>query len=159
MVEKGSGNMERGFVYLREQPQWKERAARWFHEKWGISEEAYLESMQTCIGNREAVPQWYLITEGERIIAGCGVIDNDFHERTDLTPNICAVYVEEDFRCRGLAGWLLQTVCTDMAARGIRDVYLLTGHTFFYERYGWDFLCMVQENSGDFARIYHRKCN
>ena len=151
--------MDRTIISLRKQPRWKERAARWFHEKWGIPEQAYLDSMTECIGKRKPVPQWYLITEGEQIIAGCGVINNDFHERKDMTPNICAVYVEEDFRCQGLAGLLLNTACGELAACGLEDAYLLTGHTEFYERYGWNFLCMVREDSGDLARIYHRKCN
>ena len=29
-----------------------------------------------------------------------GVIENDFHDRKDLTPNVCAVYTEEDCRCQ-----------------------------------------------------------
>ena len=151
--------MERKLVYLRNEPHLKETAARWFHEKWGIPEEAYLESMTDCIEKGEAIPQWYVVMEGERILGGCGIIENDFHERKDLAPNVCAVYVEEDCRCQGLAGLLLNTACADLAAHGIEDVYLLTDHTSFYERYGWAFLCMVQENGGDSARIYHRKCN
>ncbi len=41
-----------------------------------------------------------------------------FHDRKDLAPNVCAVYVEEDCRCQGLAGSLLRFACRDMAARG-----------------------------------------
>lgn len=33
-----------------------------------------------------------------------GSIENDFHDRKDLTPNICAVYTEEAYRGRGIAG-------------------------------------------------------
>lgn len=33
-----------------------------------------------------------------------GSIANDFHDRKDLTPNICAVYTEEAYRGRGIAG-------------------------------------------------------
>ena len=47
-------------------------------------------------------------------IGGLGVIENDFHDREDLTPNVCAVYTEEDRRCRGVAGSLLNYVCEDM---------------------------------------------
>ena len=31
-----------------------------------------------------------------------------------------------------------------MNARGISTLYLVTDHTSFYERYGWQFYCMVQ---------------
>ena len=135
-----------------------EPAARWFHEKWGIPLEAYRQSMEECLRGEGAVPQWYMALEGERIIGGMGVIANDFHDRKDLTPNVCAVYTEEDRRGRSVAGRLLGYVCRDMQARGIGTLYLVTDHTSFYERYGWEFLCMVQgDGEPDMTRMYiHR---
>lgn len=59
------------------------------------------------------------------------MIENDFHERKDLTPNVCAVYVEEEFRRRGIAGALLDFVCEDMKGYGIDTLFLLTDHTSF----------------------------
>lgn len=67
------------------------------------------------------------------------------------TPNVCAVYTEEDRLGRGVAGSPLNYVCADMKAEGIDTLYLLTDHTSFYERYGWEFLCMVQ-GDGEPAR-------
>ena len=64
------------------------------------------------------------------------VIENDFHKRKDLTPNVCAVYVEEEYRGQGIAGGLLEYACRDMEKRGIGTLYLATDHTSFYERYG-----------------------
>ena len=93
----------RRFVKLREEPRWLEAAAAWFHQKWGIAQEAYRASMEACLTG-QGVPQWYLAVQGERILGGLGVITNDFHPRRDLSPNVCAVYVEEDARCQGIAG-------------------------------------------------------
>lgn len=144
-------------IKLTEQPELLARAARWFHEKWGIPEEAYRESMEEALQGGP-VPQWYLAQENGRVIGGMGVIENDFHDRKDLTPNVCAVYVEEDRRCQGIAGQLLNFVCGDMARQGIDTLYLLTDHTGFYERYGWEFYCMAQGDGEDQpARMYiHR---
>ena len=136
--------MEYEIVRLTDRPELKTAAARWFHEKWGIPLAAYEASMADCLRQDSPVPQWYMAVEGPRIIAGLGVIENDFHDRKDLTPNVCAVYTEADRRGRGIAGALLRYVCTDMKARGIEVLYLITDHTSFYERYGWRFLCMVQ---------------
>ena len=145
-------------VPLRDRPGLKEQAARWFHEKWGIPLQAYRESMEACLAGGSAVPQWYVALEGDRIIEGLGVIENDFHDRKDLAPNVCAVYTEADRRCRGVAGTLLEHVCADMKEQGIDTLYLVTDHTSFYERYGWSFLCMVQGNGEpDLSRMYvHR---
>ena len=146
-------------VRLVDRPALKDRAAAWFHEKWGIPLEAYRESMDQCLTGKSPVPQWYVVLEDEQIIAGLGVIENDFHDRKDLTPNVCAVYVEESHRCRGVAGKMLGFVCEDMAERGIETLYLLTDHASFYERYGWQFLCMVQgDGEEEPARMYiHQK--
>lgn len=143
---------------LREHKEFSERAAAWFHEKWGVPQEAYAESIEECQKNEGSVPQWYLAVEGKEIIGGLGVIENDFHNRPELTPNVCAVYVEEKHRCKGIAGKLLSLVCEDMKNLGIRTLYLLTDHTSFYERYGWEFLCMVQgDGESEMSRMYiHR---
>ena len=132
----------------------KEEIAVWFHEKWGVPVEAYRESIIDCLVKVTGIPQWYVVVQGSRIIAGCGVIENDFHERTDLTPNVCAVYVEEEFRNQGIAGFMLKYVCDDMAAMGYDTLYLLTDHVGFYERYGWEFLCMAQGSDGEESRMY-----
>lgn len=139
-----------------DRPQLKDQAARWFHEKWNIPLEAYLESMNEAIGGKSPVPQWYIAIENGRIIGGMGVIENDFHSRKDLAPNVCGVYTEEDKRGQGIAGALLDYVCADMSRKGIDTLYLLTDHTSFYERYGWEFFCMIDDD-GNTSRVYvHR---
>lgn len=145
-------------IRITERPELKTAAAEWFHEKWGIPYEAYLESMEEAMSGKGAVPQWYLALYGDRIAAGMGVIANDFHDRTDLTPNVCAVFTEPDFRCQGLAGRLLGFVADDMKSGGIDALYLLTSHDSFYERYGWEYLCPVtQEGNDEPLRMYvHR---
>lgn len=145
-------------ISLVNRPDLMETAAQWFHEKWGIPYEAYLESMQECLTKKNPVPQWYLALHQDRIIGGMGVIENDFHNRKDLAPNVCAVYTEKDWRCQGIAGVLLHYVCTDMKEKGIDTLYLVTDHTSFYERYGWEFLCMVQgDGEPDMTRMYIHK--
>lgn len=139
---------------LHAHPEWRIPAARWFQEKWEIPLEEYLTSIDESIKGAVAVPQWYIVMEGQQIIAGAGVIENDFHDRKDLTPNICALYVEPERRCRGIAGHLLGHICKDMAAKGISTLYLITEHTSFYEHYGWEYLCMVKGDDGEQMRMY-----
>ena len=131
------------YITLREKPQLKDRAAKWFHSKWGVPQEAYLEYMEAYL-NSENEYGWYFCLDEDKIIGGLGVIENDFHDRKDLTPNICAVYTEKEYRCRGIAGHLLNMVADDLKTKGITPIYLVTDHTNFYERYGWEFLCLVQ---------------
>lgn len=145
-------------VRLVDRPEMKEQAAQWFHEKWGIPLAAYMESMEDCLSRIKPVPQWYMAIEDNRIVGGLGVIENDFHNRKDLAPNVCAVYTEEDKRCNGIAGALLEYVSIDMKKQGIDTLYLVTDHASFYERYGWQFLCMVQgDDEPEMTRMYVHK--
>ena len=140
---------------LTDRPEMKKVMAEWFHAKWGIPLEAYIESMDKCLECGGAYPQWYAAVEEGRMIAGMGVVENDFHDRKELSPNICAVYTDEEFRGRGIAGKLLEYVCADMHAAGIDTLYLVTDHDSFYEKYGWEFLCMVQSGDGEeMSRMY-----
>ena len=144
------------YITLRERPELIDQAAEWFHRKWGVAKQAYLECMEAYL-DHETEYGWYLCLDNDRIVGGLGVIENDFHSRKDLTPNVCAVYTEEAYRGQGIAGQLLDLVVKDMKAKGIEPLYLITGHTSFYERYGWEFLTMVQEDSGELTRMYiHR---
>ena len=145
------------YITLRERPELKDDAARWFHQKWGVPVDAYLACMDAYLANKTEYG-WYLCLNGGNIVGGMGVIENDFHDRKDLTPNVCAVYTEKDYRCQGIAGHLLGLVVEDMHSKGISPLYLVTDHVGFYERYGWEFLCMVQgDGEPEMTRMYiHR---
>ena len=131
------------FFELHQRPEWREACAAWCAEKWNVPLAAYRDSMARALEGEGAVPAWYFCADGPRLVAGLGVIENDFHPRRDLAPNVCAVFTEPDCRGRGIAGRLLDLACRDMWARGVDTLYLLTDHTGFYERYGWRFLCWV----------------
>ena len=145
------------YITLREKPELADAAADWFHSKWGVPREAYLECMTSYL-SKETELGWFLCLDDDQIVGGLGVIENDFHDRPDLTPNICAVYTEESHRRNGIAGRLLNMAVEDLRSKGISPAYLVTDHTGFYERYGWEFLCMVQgDGEPDMTRMYiHR---
>ena len=145
------------YLNLRARPELEQTAAAWFHDKWGVPEQAYLDCMDAYLAG-ETEYGWYLCLDGDKIVGGVGVIENDFHDRKDLAPNVCAVYTAEAYRGKGIAGKLLHTVVAEMRAKGITPLYLVTDHTGFYERYGWEFLCRVQGDGEDeMTRMYiHR---
>ena len=88
-MEKADIDVEKYEIFpLRGRSEFIKRAAGWFSSKWNISEREYAESIIKSL-HSAAVPQWYLATAGERIVGGAGVIENDFHNRKDLAPNVC----------------------------------------------------------------------
>ena len=143
---------------LGERPELLEPLAAWFSEKWRVPLAAYRESMAESLKTACPWPRWYAALDGERIIGGLGLIENDFHGRKDLRPNVCAVYTEPEYRGRGVAGALLAAVYGDMKAAGVSPLYLLTDHTGFYERYGWEYLCPVRSDGEEEpSRMYIKR--
>ena len=150
-------NMEYRFINLRECPSLMEKASEWFSSVWGVPVKEYRTLMEGYLGGKSEYG-WYLCLDGDIIAGGLGVVENDFHERKDLSPDICAVYTDEAYRGKGIAGRLLEIAVEDLRVHGISPVYLVTDHTGFYERYGWEFLCMVQgDGEPEMTRMYiHR---
>ena len=90
-------------IRLKDRPEMMGPMARWFSQKWGLPQRAYLESMEQCLAEEHPVP---------------GSLEDLHHD-------------------------------------GITPVYLITEHTAFYERYGWQFLCMAQpEDDPAPIRVY-----
>ena len=42
----------------------------------------------------------------------------------------------------------------EMGAMGVAKLYLVTDHTEFYEKCGWEFLTMVEDVEGILERMY-----
>lgn len=80
------------------------------------------------------IPSWFAVVEGDKIIAGVGVIEDDFHNRPDLTLNICALYVEETHRGQRISEKLFNEIETYLNSQDINIVYLITDHEGLYEK-------------------------
>lgn len=136
-------------------PEFAEKAVFWFSEKWRIPTEVYQKSVEEYISGKNDIPQWYIVLDhNQNIIAGAGIIENDFHDRRDLTPNLCALFVEENYRGKGIAGTILDFAREEMGKMNVERLYLVTEHTEFYERCGWTFLTMVNDDGHIPIRMY-----
>ena len=131
------------------------KAAKYFSNKWGVPLEAYIDSMRESFVS-SPVPSWFYIEKEGQIIGGIGIIENDFHERKDLTPNLCALYVKEEYQGNGIGRKLLDYACNYLYNNGIETAYLITTHTEFYEKVGFSFFGEIKEDSGDLVRCYYK---
>ena len=90
---------KRTLISVCDHPELFAEVAQWQSSKWKVPMQAYLDSMEEGRTAESGVPAWYVVkNEVGQIIAGIGVIENDFHDRKDLSPNVCAVYTEEEVR-------------------------------------------------------------
>ena len=144
-------------ISIREHPDYFNRAVDYFSSKWGIYRKIYEDSISDSLVTESPTPRWYMLIKGDNIIGSYGLIENDFMVRKDLTPWLCALYVEESERCKGFGGTLLEHGRTEAARLGFSKVYLCTDHVGFYERYGWHFFGMEASEFGGDTRGYEVK--
>lgn len=145
-------------INVRDTPDFIPYVAQWFQKKWNVPMEAYIASMEAACEATKGIPAWYyVVDERKNIIAGVGVIAKEFHKRPDLTPNICALYVEEKFRGKGFSRKLLECVYRHLAECGISDAYFVDSTADFVERNGWTFFSDVEEYDGKIVKMYHKE--
>lgn len=141
-------------VNLREHPGYLEAAAAYFSSRWGIDKQIYLASMSDSISTERPIPRWYLMLRDDDIIGGFGLIENDFMVRTDLSPWLCALYIEPCERGQQLGAKLLAHGRSEAASLGFSKVYLNTDHVGYYEKYDWRYLGLFPHQSGENTRVY-----
>ncbi|BDE10579.1 N-acetyltransferase [Lactococcus cremoris] len=115
--------------------------------------------MKHSLDSQNSIPQWYLIVDEGKIIAGCGLISNDFISRMDLYPWLCALYVEEEFRQQGFARLLIEVVKEECKTFSFKKLYLATDFIDFYEQFDFHYLADGYHPWGDKSRIYEGNIN
>jgi len=155
---RGAENMGRiayRILPIRDFPVYAGQAVDWFASKWRIDRREYEKSLEDCVRKAGPIPQWYIaVDERDEIIGGCGLIQNDFVDRTDLFPYLCALFVEERARGNAIGAELLQYARRDAGRLGFERLYLCTDHTGYYEKYGWTYLAVGRHPWGETSRIY-----
>ena len=117
-------------ISVREKPEYKEVAIKYFPSKWPeVAPEIYEDCITHTVGSEHVLPQWYLL-EKEGIIMGCaGLITNDFICRMDLYPWFCALYVEEAYRGNAYAVLLVEKAKEDTRKAGFSRMWGITRNT------------------------------
>jgi len=70
-------------------------------------------SMAVSIKTKAFLSGTWQFDENDEIIGGCGLIQNNFVDRTDLFPYLCAFFVEEKARGNALGAKLLENARID----------------------------------------------
>ena len=126
-------------INIKDNPEYKEQFIEYFVLRWASedSTNVYID----CISNasrKDSIPNWYLLLD-DNIIVGCaGLISNDFISRMDLTPWLCALYIEEEYRGLAYGSLLIEKIKEDTLKLGYDYLYLCSDHVGYYEHYGFE---------------------
>ena len=95
-----------------------------------------------------------LLADGTSLAAFCIYPEKDAIPDTELTPWIGFVYTFPAYRGRRLAGKLIARTRETAREEGKEALYLSTGETGLYEKYGAEFLTVMKDRQGEDSRIY-----
>jgi len=146
-------------VPIRLEPEYKESAVKYVHNKWGdeTNYQLYKDSIFGCINSKSPIPHWYLLEDNNEIIGCAGLVEHDFIDRTDLSPWLCAIYIEKNKRGKSLSRILIEQAKRDAAQEGFKKVYLCTDLEGFYEKSDFYYIGEGKYPDGESSRIYECK--
>lgn len=143
-------------ISIRQSGEYKEIATQYIHSKWGNKDnyQIYEESICGCVNSKESTPYWYLLENDEKIIGCAGLIEQDFISRTDLSPWLCSLFIESEYRGKELGAILIEKVKEAAKNEHFKSVYLCTSLNKYYEKYGFYYFGKGFYDNGEQAKIY-----
>ncbi|WP_099204926.1 GNAT family N-acetyltransferase [Scatolibacter rhodanostii] len=143
-------------ISVRQRPDYAKTAIAFFQKHWATEENkmVYEDCITNCLTSSSLLPQWYLLYDRDELIGGAGLIPNDFISRADLSPWLCALFIEEKHRGHAYASLLIRHIQQDASKLGFSHLYLCTDHIGYYEKYGFSYLGDGYHPWGDSSRIY-----
>lgn len=145
-------------ISVRENPEYKDKAIQYFQKSWkSVLPIIYEDCISHSINARNPLPQWYLLLKDAELIGCAGLITNDFISRGDLYPWICAIFIEKAHRGNRYSELLIDKAKSDATKSGFEYVYLSTGHTGLYEKYGFKYIGQGYHPWDEESRIYELK--
>ena len=128
--------------------------SRWLNEiqksDWGAGQ--YLYEKELCGESTKVL----LLADGEQLVSFCTYAEQDDIREPSLTPWVGFVYTFPAFRGNRYMGQLLDYAEVLAHGEDHRYVYISTGETGLYEKYGYSFWKTMKDVNGEDSRVYRK---
>ena len=98
-----------------------------------------------------------MLAENEKLISFCTYAEQDDVREPALTPWVGFVYTFPGYRGKRYMGNLLDYAETLARLEGRNYVYISTGETGLYEKYGYSFWKLMNDVNGESSRVYRKE--
>lgn len=144
---------------LADRPDGVETCADWalatWGASWGHSRERTLAWLENLLATDGEV--MFVASLDNQIVGMAGVERHDLASRPDLSPWLANVFVDPDFRRRGIASALVTQVERWVWARGHRRLYLFTPDQMaLYQQLDWQLTSETDHHNGAQVRIMRK---
>ncbi len=108
--------------------------------------ESFAEDLARSLGTQPVPSTWVLVADST-VIGSVSVIEQDLDSRPELTPWLANLWIDREWRGRGLGKQLVGHACEQGRLRGLERLYLYTPeHAAFYQALGWETLAVSTKN-------------
>ena len=135
-----------------------EKGAEFFWKCWGTESNFnfYKDCIVQSVNNSKTLPKFYVLLDNQEIIGSYALLINDIISRQDLCPWLACLYIDEQYRNKGLAANLIEDGIKEALKYGYDTLYLSTNLNGFYERKGWTFIGTGYNVFGGNVKIYSK---
>ena len=95
-----------------------------------------------------------LLTDGDALVSFCTYAEQDDIRDTELTPWVGFIYTFQEYRGKRHMGKLLNRAYEMAKDDGHKHIYISTGETGLYEKYGYSFWKKMEDMHGEDSRVY-----
>lgn len=124
---------------------------------WGAGQYLYQllrdNKLKSMVGETAIVP---MLVDGDQLVAFCTFAPLDDIQPTELSPWVGFAYTFPQYRGHRYLGLLLEYAESAAAVMGKEYIYISTGHTGLYEKYGYAFFKMEKDIDGEESRVYRK---
>ncbi|MDO8861055.1 GNAT family N-acetyltransferase [Haliea sp. E1-2-M8] len=107
---------------------------------------SFAEDLAHSLGT-DPVPSTWVLVAGSAVIGSVSLVEQDLDSRPELTPWLANLWVDREWRGRGLGKRLVLHACEQGRLRGLERLYLYTPeHAAFYQALGWETLAISTKN-------------
>lgn len=142
-----------------------EKISEWqfsfWDEKAGHSFEFTKMFMQRSL-QTDKIPQTYIALINGQVVGYHQIGMCDLEAYPDIYPWLMNLYVDENYRGRGVCSALLKNIPAVAKKLGLKELYLYTEHVGLYEKFGWQFIQEVETflpTAKPFERLYKIEFN
>lgn len=128
--------------------------AAWHHVQWGYlnpgaTVETRIEKMQRYLKGA-AIPAMYICVDGAHLAGTAALVESDMDSHPELSPWLASVYVNPEYRKRGVGAMLVKHIVNHAKEQGIGTLYLFTpDQAKFYQSMGWEFIAQESYRGGE----------
>ena len=119
--------------------------ANWHHEQFSyLNPQKTIEQRLTNLHNSAGyggIPLTVVGISGDAVVGCASLVHNDMDTREELSPWLASVFVDPEYRGKGLGSALVERIVKEANESKVKELYLYTtDRESLYSRLGWQVL-------------------